>query len=215
MILPRIPNSYPLPSVYTDEEIRAILGSIDRSTVQGSRDFAILMLASSLGIRASDICEMTLEAINFVKNELSFIQKKTSVPLTLPLLPDVKEALLGYLGYRKIDSTDEPIFIQCRAPYHKLNLMVIWTIMRRYVKQSGVDPGHRKRGTHALRSSLASSMVREQVPYYAVQKILGHESPQSTKNYVRIDIGRLREFTLPVPEAYGRFDAFLKGGETR
>ena len=215
MILPRIPNSYPLPSVYTDEEIRAILGSIDRSTVQGSRDFAILMLASSLGIRASDICEMTLEAINFVKNELSFIQKKTSVPLPLPLLPDVKEALLGYLGYRKIDSTDEPIFIQCRAPYHKLTRMGIWTIMRRYVKQSGVDPGHRKRGTHALRSSLASSMVREQVPYYAVQKILGHESPQSTKNYVRIDIGRLREFTLPVPEAYGRFDAFLKGGETR
>ena len=48
MILPRIPNSYPLPSVYTDEEIRAILGSIDRSTVQGSRDFAILLLASSL-----------------------------------------------------------------------------------------------------------------------------------------------------------------------
>ena len=63
MILPRIPNSYPLPSVYTDEEIRAILGSIDRSTVQGSRDFAILLLASSLGIRASDICEIDRKSV--------------------------------------------------------------------------------------------------------------------------------------------------------
>ena len=213
LILPRVPNKEPLPSVYDDKEIKAILGSVDRSTMQGSRDFAILMIASSLGIRASDICEMTLDMINFDKDELSFVQKKTSVPITLPLLPDVKEALLDYLKYRKFNNTHEPIFIQCRAPYQKLTHMGIWTIMRRHLKRSNVDPGRRRRGTHALRSSLASSMIREQVPYYAVQKILGHESPQSTKNYVRIDINRLRDFTLPAPKAYGKFDAFLKGGE--
>ncbi len=213
IILPSIPSRHPLPSVYTGDEINAILGAVDRTTVQGSRDFAILTIAASLGIRASDICEMTLERISFDNNEISFIQKKTSVPITLPLLPNVKEALVGYLQHRSIKSSKEPIFVQSRAPYRKLTHMGLWSIMRRYLEKSGVDPGHRKRGTHALRSSLASSMVDDQVPYHAVQEILGHDSPQATKSYVRIDVGRLRDFTIPAPEVKGSFSEFLKGGE--
>ena len=44
-----------LPSVYTKDEVRTILDSIDRSTTIGKRNYAILILAVRLGMRASDI----------------------------------------------------------------------------------------------------------------------------------------------------------------
>ena len=87
--------------------------------------------------------------------------------------------------------------------------------MRKYLKASGVEPGRRRRGTHALRSSLASSMVGKEVPYYAVQKVLGHESPQAARSYIRIDLAALQKFVIPVPGASGNFAECLKGGEAQ
>ena len=54
-----------LPSVYSEEEIRKILISVDRSTAIGKRDYAILCLASVLGLRASDIANLKFENIHW------------------------------------------------------------------------------------------------------------------------------------------------------
>lgn len=212
-ILPSVPNSYPLPSVYSDAEISRILGAIDQSTMKGCRDFAILTLAARLGLRASDICGMTLRNVDFDHGEIRIVQKKTSIPLKLPMLPEVRDALLAYISRRCYTDPEDFIFRQCRAPHQELTHAGLWCIMRKYLKASGVKPGNRKRGTHALRSSLASSMVEKDVPYYAVQKVLGHESPQAARSYIRIDLAGLRKFTIPVPAASGNFAKYLKGGE--
>ena len=212
-VLPKIPNSHPLPSVYTDTEISALLNVIDRSTLKGCRDFAIIMLAARMGLRASDICNLTLSEISFETSELQIVQKKTGIPLKLPLLPEVRGALYDYIQWRDIKTQSEPIFVRCNAPYKQLTHMGLWAIMRRYLNDACIDTGRRKRGTHALRSSLASQMVNESVPYYVVQKILGHESPQATQQYIRIDINSLTAVTLPVPEASGKFASFLMGGD--
>ena len=214
-ILPSVPNSHPLPSVYSDAEIALILDAVDRGTMKGCRDFAILTLAARLGLRASDICGMTLGEVDFNHDEIRIVQKKTSVPLKLPLLPEVKDALSAYIDRRCCTDPEDVIFRQCRAPYQKLTHTGLWCIMRKYLKLSGVEPGRRRRGTHALRSSLASSMVGKDVPYYAVQKVLGHESPQAARSYIRIDLAALQKFVIPVPGASGNFAEFLKGGEAQ
>lgn len=214
-ILPGVPNSQPLPSVYSDAEIALILGAVDRGTMKGCRDFAILTLAARLGLRASDICGMTLGEVDFDHDEIRIVQKKTSVPLKLPLLPEVRDALSAYIGRRCCTDPEDVIFRQCRAPHQKLTHVGLWCIMRKYLKASGVEPGRRRRGTHALRSSLASSMVGMDVPYHAVQKVLGHESPQAARSYIRIDLAGLRKFTIPVPDASGNFARCLEGGEAQ
>lgn len=211
-VLPSVPNSHPLPSVYSDTEIALLLDAVGRDTLKGCRDFAILTLASRLGLRASDICGMTLGDVDFRHDEIRIVQKKTSVPLKLPLLPEARDALSDYINRRRCTDPEDVIFRQCRAPHKELTHAGLWCIMRKYLKASGVEPGGRRRGTHALRSSLASSMVGRDVPYYAVQKVLGHESPQAAKSYIRIDLAGLRKFTIPIPEASGNFAGCLEGG---
>ena len=72
-------------------------------------------------------------------------------------------------------------------------------------------PGNRKCGPHALRSSLASSMVNDDIPYETVRKVLGHSSNNAIKHYARIDIEKLRRYSLAPPAPASRFHAFLYG----
>ena len=87
--------------------------------------------------------------------------------------------------------------------------------LRRALKKSmdiaGIDPGNRKCGPHTLRSSLASSMVNDDIPYETVRKVLGHSSNNAIKHYARIDIEKLRRYSLAPPAPASRFHAFLYG----
>ena len=66
---------------------------------------------------------------------------------------------------------------------------------------SGVDINveGKKQGAHSLRMSLATQWISENVPYAVVQKILGQESPESTKHYAKIDVEKLRLYAWDVP----------------
>ena len=75
-----------LPSVYTPDEIQIILNSIDRTTSIGKRNYAIILLAVRLGMRASDISDMKFCSIKWGANQISFIQMKTGREITLPPL---------------------------------------------------------------------------------------------------------------------------------
>jgi len=53
--IPTVPGHKPVPSVYTLSEIGTILGSINRNTLIGKRNYCIILLAAKLGIRSCDI----------------------------------------------------------------------------------------------------------------------------------------------------------------
>ncbi|MBQ7522502.1 MAG: tyrosine-type recombinase/integrase [Clostridia bacterium] len=74
-----------------------------------------------------------------------------------------------------------------------------------------IDVNGRKHGPHALRSSLASSLVSGGVPYDTVRKILGHSDPDAIKHYVKTDIERLRRCAIDPPEPAGIFFELLDG----
>ena len=75
--------------------------------------------------------------------------------------------------------------------------------MTRYLTKAGIYTGDRKTGPHALRMSLATELVAEDVPYSVVHKILGHQSYLCFNNYVRLDIENLRRCAIAVPPATG------------
>ena len=75
-----------------------------------------------------------------------------------------------------------------------------------------IDTKGKHHGPHALRASLASSMVNENVPYEAIRGILGHKDPDAVKHYAKLDIEQLRKCAIPVPSPTGAFQAFLEGG---
>ena len=109
-IVPLFKRPQPMPPVYSEAEIRRIEAAVDRQGPHGKRDYAALLLATRLGIRGGDIATLTFEELDFKRNTICLTQQKTAAPLSLPMLPEIKAALLDYL--ERINA--EPFYIQLR-----------------------------------------------------------------------------------------------------
>lgn len=95
-LIPHYSKPYVIPSVYSIDEIKRIEESIDTSTIRGKRDYAIILLASRMGLRSGDIVKLKIEDIKG-KDELNIIQQKTGNTLHLPLIDEVSSAIVDYL----------------------------------------------------------------------------------------------------------------------
>ena len=208
-LVPHYSKPYVIPSVYSIDEIKRIENSVNTSTIQGKRDYAIILLASRMGLRSGDIVRLKIEDIKG-KDEINIIQQKTGKALHLPLIDEVSAAIEDYLLVRPLSKAKE-IFINIYAPYNPISTGTIRNLLKKYIAAADIDIGNRKKGPHALRSSLAGSMVNDDVPYETVRKVLGHSSNNAIKHYARIDIEKLRQYCLEPPQVSGRFEAFLKG----
>jgi site-specific recombinase XerD len=210
--IPHYKRKTSIPVVYTEEEIYRFEESIDRSSDIGKRDYAMLMLATRLGIRSGDIAKMTLGDLDFKNDELRFKQQKGGEIQRLPMLPEVKTALEDYITHARPSIDIETVFLRHNAPYQGITTSALRFSVTKYFEMAGVDISARKHGPHAFRSSLASSMVNGNVPYEAVRKVLGHSDPDAIKHYARLDIAKLRECAIEVPQPAGTFKMFLDGG---
>ena len=201
-----------LPSVYTEEEIRKVETSIDRVSKTGKRDYAMLLLTTRYGLRSSDIVKLSFKELDFEGNRIRLLQEKTGVLWEAAMLPQVREALTDYIANARPDSDTDTVFLLSRAPFCEVRAAAFGSIITRCLIKAGIEQEGRRQGPHAFRSSLASSMVNDNVPYEVVRRVLGHDDPNAIKHYAKIDIERLRDYAIPVPEPSGKFASFLRGG---
>ncbi len=178
----------PVPNI----DIAAVLSVIDRTTVKGKRDYAIILLAVVLGLRAVDITELQFSEIDWVNGEIKITQEKTQKTLALPLTKDVGLALQDYiLNGRPI--SDEPyIFLTIRNPLAKMSTSNPYEIFKGYQKIAGVQGGT----FHGLRRALGTNMVIEGIPVTTVAQVLGHSSIEPTKQYISLDSEHLKAVAL-------------------
>lgn len=188
-----------LPSTLTEDEITRILAAVDRESPMGKRDYALLMIASRLGLRSSDIRNLKAENIDWSNHEIHITQVKTGEPLTLPLPDDVGWALIDYLKNARPVSETPEIFLRVVAPHTVLSNPN--NVLIRYMRLAGV---HYERlqhhGLHILRHSMATHMLDKEIPITTIQSIMGHVSSESTKRYTAINVRQLKECALEVPE---------------
>jgi site-specific recombinase XerD len=208
-LVPPCPTETLVPTVYEKDEIEALLSAIDKTQVKGKRNYAMLLLAARLGLRVSDIVSLTFDNINFDKKIIQFVQKKTGIPLKLPLLGEIEDAINEYTAVRPKHAFQNEIFLSCKAPYFPIITTTIYSFMQKYLRIAKIDIKGKKHGPHSLRSSLASALVSENVPYSVTQKILGHNDSDAIKHYVRLDVEHLRDCALSVPSPSGNFSVSL------
>lgn len=190
-----------LPSVYAQEEIDSILACVDRASDKGKRDYAMLLLAARLGLRASDICGLTFSSLEWRSSTLHILQFKTNEPLELPILPEVGEAIIDYIRYSRPSSDLPYVFLSVAPPFDRLSSQTLASIVTQYVNAAGVNrESPRRHGAHALRHSLAANLLKAQTPLPVISSVLGHTSSESTRYYLRIDESSLRKCALEVPE---------------
>lgn len=194
-----LPVREKLPSVYDAGEVKQIEGAVDRSGPEGRRDYAMLLLASRLGLRSSDIAGLGFANLDWDNNTVRLEQYKTKREVELPLLADVGDAIIDYLKYGRPRSHSQNVFLSACAPYRPVNRMIINGAISRIIKSSKVDIQGRRFGPHAMRHTLASRLLGNGVPLPVISETLGHTSTQTTMNYLRIDINSLRCCALDVP----------------
>lgn len=188
-----------LPSVFKTDEIQRVVGTADRSTPCGKRDFAIVLLAARLGLRASDIAGLKFENLLWERSMISLSQYKTARELELPLLSEVGEAIIEYLKHGRPTSSEPFVFLAGRSPFGRMYGSGISCAVRRVFLASGVNIGNRHHGPHALRHSLASLLLEQSTAMPVITEVLGHEDSHSTKYYLRIDLASMKQCMLDVP----------------
>jgi len=209
-ILPMITKRKTVPSVYSEEEIKRLLDSIETITPQGKRDYTMVLIAVRLGLRVSDISKLCFENVDFDRSIIKFIQFKTSVPHQLPLPKEVADSIRDYIDNGREESEEPYIFLDGYG--QPLANHTVSNIGARHIKNSGIEIGERKGGMHALRTSFASQLIEEKIPYDVVRYALGHVHPNSTRHYVQFALESLRACCLEVPPPSGLFKKYLEGG---
>ncbi len=205
-------NQPELPSVYSESEMQQLLLSIDRSTKVGKRDYAIVLIAAKLGLRASDISLLKFQDLNWDTDSILINQYKTGADITHPLLPAIGNAIIEYLKYARPKSLAPELFVTEKPPYAKpLTSHSVSEIVRRAFKRSGITIGDRKSGSHALRHSLVSRMLEGKTVLPIISAVLGHKNSESSKYYMRIDLTSMKQCVLDVPSVPVEF-YMQKGG---
>ena len=200
-----------LPSYYSKEEVRQLELSIERSSSVGKRDYAIILLATRLGLRSSDIRNLTFQNLDWDRCEIHLVQYKTKRDITLPLLSDVGDAIIDYARNGRPKTDYKQIFLTDSRPIRPLEGPSCSSIVSRRMSLAGINYKGRHHGMHSLRHSLATALMNKGETLHVIAETLGHSSSESTMYYLGVDITSLLECSLSVPPVD---DAFYtqKGG---
>lgn len=190
-----------LRDVLSEEEITGVVTAVDRSSAIGRRDYAVLLLAARYGMRPSDIRQLHLDNVQWRTGVISIRQAKTGGPLILPLLADVREALVAYLRHGRPTTQAREIFIRHRAPFEPFvaanNLS---TIMRTALSRVGLAQRPGRRGLYLFRHTLATRLLTAECPIKTIGDVLGHVSTDTTMEYANVDLHALRKVSLSEAE---------------
>jgi integrase/recombinase XerD len=201
------------PHLWTADEIRRVLAVIDRQSVTGKRDYAMILATARLGLRISDLRQLELGDLDWRAKTITIVQHKTGRPLSLPLLDDVGWAIIDYVQHGRPETACPKVFVKHRHPFDTFGgASSIACRLSRHAARAGitVQPGQLC-GMHSLRGALAVAMIGNGAPIPVVSAVLGHASSDTTQAYyLRFDVERLRGCALDVEDV---IDAVATGGE--
>jgi len=186
-----------LPQALDSATITALLGTCDRRRTVGRRDYAILLLLSRLGLRASEVAGLRLDDVGWRAGELVVRGKGGRVD-SLPLPVDVGEAVASYLRRRPSDSDGcRALFLKVVAPVGPMSRYAVGAVVREACWRAGMP----RMGCHRLRHTAATGMLRSGATLEEIGQVLRHRERRTTAIYARVDRGTLRAVAMPWPEA--------------
>lgn len=191
---PRIYRLAEIPRAIAWEDVARTLKGVDRRSMLGKRDYAILLLLAVYGLRAREVAALTLDDIEWRSKTLHVRGRKAGHATAYPLAPPVRDALVAYLQHGRPATPDRRIFLVGRAPRGPITGRIVACQARRYLLAAGVRAP--RLGSHTLRHSVAQRLVEADFSLKVVGDYLGHGSPSSTRIYGKVAIESLRELAL-------------------
>lgn len=184
-----------LPQALTPAQLRTLLGSCDRRTPTGRRDYAIVLLLARLGLRSGEVARLSLDDIDWHIGELRVVGKGNRGE-SLPLPADVGAAITAYLRRgRPASAEGRSVFLRVHAPHRALTAGGVGNVVNAAGERAGLGHVH----AHQLRHSAATAMLRAGSPLAEVGQVLRHRSPFNTAIYAKVDQDALAVLARPWP----------------
>jgi integrase/recombinase XerD len=189
-----------LPRSISWAEVRQMLETVDRRTPTGKRDFAILLLLVSYGLRAREVAALKLDDIDWKRERVHIPRRKSGHAAMYPLSLAVGEAVLDYLqhGRPKPNAGTRALFLRAFAPYTPLSWNAVSLQAKHYLRKAGIEVP--RPGSHTLRHTCVQRLVDAHLSLKTIGDYVGHRTPDATRIYTKVDIERLREVALGLEE---------------
>jgi len=201
---PRCFREERLPRALPWQSVRSLLYSINRSTPKGRRDYAILLIIATYGLRAGELAALKLDDLSWRSRTIRVPRPKVGSPLSLPLTDEVATALLAYLRRGRPPSAYRDLFLCSRVPFGPISSTTVGDAFDVWARRAGIRLPAHAGGPHCLRHSVAVHLLRRGVSMKAIGDLLGHRSAESTCVYLRLQIDDLRDVALPLPSTPAR-----------
>ncbi|MGE0236415.1 tyrosine-type recombinase/integrase [Methylocystis sp.] len=190
-----------LPRHLSPDEVETVLASVRANPRRGARDYAMLLLMARLRLRALEVMAIQLDDIDWRAGEL-LVRGKGQRHDRLPIPTDVGEAISKYLREDRTSATTRTLFVTLRAPNRSFkDSQVVNDILKEAFAATGVKPPTPYVGSHVLRHSLATNMVRAGASLEEIGDLLRHRSRATTMIYAKLYTDGLRSIAQPWPVA--------------
>ncbi|MGH3198586.1 MAG: tyrosine-type recombinase/integrase [Streptosporangiaceae bacterium] len=183
-----------LPRSISWEDVGRVLALPDRRTPGGKRDYAILLLMATYGLRAREITALTLDDIDWKRARLAVPERKAAHSTAFPLSGAAGDALADYLRNGRPQTEDRHVFFRAMAPVRPIAGAAVSSVARRYLLLAGVDVP--RPGSHTLRHSAVQRLSDDGFGLKTIGDFVGHRSPASTDIYAKVAVESLREVAL-------------------
>ena len=167
------------------EEIDLLLSSMSGSSIEDLRDFALLSLLFSTGVRISEAAQLDRDDIRESSNEIPVRGKGNKIRVVFLSKPAFT-AISAYIAQRK--DIDPALFIRHKKGIgDQEDLRLSTRTMQRIIKKRSVNAGITKDITpHTLRHSFATDLLQNGADIRHVQQLLGHSSITTTQIYTHL-----------------------------
>jgi integrase/recombinase XerD len=143
------------------------------------RDRAIIILLLDTGIRATELCGLTITDAD-LKNHRIIVMGKGRKERYIPISPRTEQAIWRYLATREEKKPAAPLFATSNG--RPLNRFNIWRLLELAGERASVKDVH----PHRFRHTFAITFLRNGGNVFALQRILGHESLTMVNKYLAL-----------------------------
>ncbi len=181
----------------TKEEIRKVLEGIERSTEEGKRNYLMILLAVTGGLRTIELNRINLEDIETIDGQtIIHIQGKGKDTKTdyIKVIPSVEDALKDYLNVRKDKNIHSALFTSTsnRALGQRIPNASISRIIKTILKESGFNSVNIT--AHSLRHTSNTLLFNSGATLYDVQQHARHKDPKTTERYIHAEQRKNKEY---------------------
>jgi site-specific recombinase XerD len=172
------------------EEVNAVLTSIDRTTRDGRRDYALLALMFNTGARVQEIVDLGARDLQLDSPFQVKLMGKGSKTRICPLWPQTAQVLKQFVLEIQLDMRSTAA-VFCNQRGERLSRFGIRYILRKYCQQASTkcpSLSSKRLHPHSMRHGCAVHLLKSGVDLASISHWLGHASINTTNRYATADL---------------------------